>query len=64
MSKNTIVKIQDNETKIEYIGYYRMLDKILELIGKCSYENKFLLIDKYIELVKAFKKGDENNDNN
>lgn len=60
MSKNTIVRLKDDEPKFEYIGYYKMLDKILDLIDKCSYENKFVLIDKYIEIVKAFNKGDSN----
>lgn len=60
MNKNTIIKLKDNEPKFVYTGYYKMLDKILDLIDKCSYDNKFVLIDKYIELVKEMNKGDRN----
>lgn len=52
----------NNISKIEYIGYYKMLEKILSLIDKVSYENKIILIDKYIELTKLIKKEVENNE--
>lgn len=58
--ENYIIKPNDNQPKFEYIGYYKILDKILDLIDKCSYENKFVLIEKYIEIVKEIKKGDSN----
>ena len=48
-----IIKIdKNNNTKIEYIGYMEMLDKICRLMDKVSHENKMVLIDKYIEVLK------------
>ena len=52
----TIVKINDkDEMKFEYIGYMQMLDKIILLMDKVSHENKMILIDKYIEILKNVK---------
>lgn len=55
-NKTTLVTIKPNEEpKFEYIGYTLMLDKITSLMDKVSYENKMILIDKYIEILKAVK---------
>lgn len=45
----------DNEPTIEYIGYMEMLDKICSLMDKVSHENKMVLIDKYIEILRCVK---------
>lgn len=57
-----LIKVKsDGETTFEYIGYTEMLDKITSLMDKVSYENKFILIDKYIEILKFSKVNNENN---
>lgn len=57
---NSIVKIQPNEQpKIEYVGYYKMLEKILSLMDKGTFEDKMKLIDKYIELTRIINKEKE-----
>ena len=40
------------ENAIEYIGYYNMLDTIVEQIKECSYEKRIEYIDRYIEIMK------------
>ena len=64
MKTNLIMKVKDNETKFIYIGYYKMLDKILDLMDKCSYENKLNLIDKYIELIRLINKKESKENEN
>lgn len=50
-----------NQTpSIKYIGYMKMLDKILELIEDASYPTKMTLIDKYIEILRIVKEGENN----
>ena len=44
------MKFQNNQ--IKYIGYYKMLEYIVEHIGDYSYTNRLVLIDKYIEIMK------------
>lgn len=57
MKTNVIIEFnKDNHAELRYIGYYKLLDKILDLMDTCDYKNKLLLIDKYIELVKVLKK--------
>lgn len=48
------------KTDIKYIGYYNMLDKIVDLIEKTPHKEREKLIDKYIEvlrLVNEIEKG-------
>lgn len=45
---------------IKYIGYYNMLDKIVDLMEKTPHKEREKLIDKYIEvlrLVNEIEKG-------
>ena len=61
--KTKLIKVKsDGETTFEYIGYTEMLDKITSLMDKVSYENKFILIDKYIEILRCIS--GVNNENN
>lgn len=46
--KTTLVKV-DN-TNIEYIGYYNMLDTIVEQIKECSYEKSMIIANEMLEL--------------
>ena len=41
-----------DKPKCEYIGYYKMLDTIVEQIKECSYEKRIEYIDRYIEIMK------------
>lgn len=41
-----------NNSTIEYIGYYNMLDTIVEQIKECPYEKRIEYIDRYIEIMK------------
>lgn len=51
--KTTLVKFDNtNNSTIEYIGYYNMLDTIAEQIKECSYEKRIEYIDRYIEIMK------------
>ena len=51
--KTTLVKFDNtNNSAIEYIGYYNMLDTIVGQIKECSYEKRIEYIDKYIEIMK------------
>jgi len=60
MNKEEITLIKCNENgSIEYIGYIKMLDKIVDLIDEFSYSNKLVLLDKYIEILKIVKGGKE-----
>lgn len=48
------------KTDIKYIGYYNMLDKIVDLMEKTPHKEREKLIDKYIEvlrLVNEIEKG-------
>ena len=55
-NKTSLVTIKPNEdVEFKYIGYTIMLDKICSLMDKVSYENKMILIDKYIEILKEVK---------
>lgn len=48
------------KTDIKYIGYYDMLDKIVDLMEKTPHKEREKLIDKYIEvlrLVNEIEKG-------
>ena len=48
------------KTDIKYIGYYDMLNKIVDLMEKPPYKEREKLIDKYIEvlrLVNEIEKG-------
>lgn len=48
------------KTDIKYIGYYDMLNKIVDLMEKTPYKEREKLIDKYIEvlrLVNEIEKG-------
>lgn len=40
------------KTDIKYIGYYNMLDKIVDLMEKTPYKEREKLIDKYIEVLR------------
>lgn len=46
------IKYDSLKNNIEYIGYYEMLDYIVENIDKFNYNNQLILIDKYIEIMK------------
>lgn len=51
--KSTLITIDNaNKSTIEYIGYYNMLDTIVEQIKECSFEKRLEYIDRYIEIVK------------
>lgn len=51
--KNTLVTFGNtNNSTIEYIGYYKMLDTIVEQIKECSCEKRIEYIDRYIEIMK------------
>ena len=44
--KTILVKFDNtNNSAIEYIGYYNMLDTIVEQIKECSYEKRIEYID-------------------
>lgn len=48
------------KTDIKYIGYYDMLDKIVDLMEKTPHKEREKLIDKYVEvlrLVNEIEKG-------
>lgn len=48
------------KTDIKYMGYYDMLDKIVDLMEKTPHKEREKLIDKYIEvlrLVNEIEKG-------
>ncbi len=47
-----VVKYNGNNSKIQYIGYYKMLEKIVDTIDEYSYEKRIVLIEKYIEIMK------------
>lgn len=47
-----IVKYDENNSEIQYIGYYKMLEKIVDTIDEYSYEKRITLIEKYIEIMK------------
>lgn len=47
-----IVKYDGNKSTIQYIGYYTMLEKIVDTIDEYSYEKRITLIEKYIEIMK------------
>lgn len=40
------------KTDIKYIGYYDMLDKIVDLMEKTPHKEREKLIDKYIEVLR------------
>lgn len=40
------------KTDIKYIGYYNMLDKIVDLMEKTPHKEREKLIDKYIEVLR------------
>jgi len=46
---------KNNETTFEYIGYYQMLDKIITLMDKVSYDDKKFLICSYIDILQIIK---------
>ena len=46
------IKYDSLKNNIEYVGYYEMLDYIVENIDKFNYNNQLILIDKYIEIMK------------
>ena len=51
--KSTLITIDNaNKSTIEYIGYYNMLDTIVEQIKECSFEKRLEYIDRYIEIMK------------
>ena len=57
MKATTLIKMKAGEEHTyHYMGYNMMLDKIMSLMDKVSYENKFVLIDKYIEILRLSKK--------
>ena len=47
-----IVKYDENKSTIQYMGYYTMLEKIVDTIDEYSYEKRITLIEKYIEIMK------------
>ena len=47
-----IIKCDETNSKIQYIGYYKMLEKIVDTIDDYSYEKRIVLIEKYIEIMK------------
>lgn len=55
---NKIIKLKE-DCSIEYIGYIKMLDKIIDLIDEFGYPNKLVLIDKYIEILRIVLGGKE-----
>lgn len=46
------IKYDSFKNNIEYVGYYEMLNYIVENIDKFNYNNQLILIDKYIEIMK------------
>lgn len=46
------IKYDSLKNNIEYVGYYEMLNYIVENIDKFNYNNQLILIDKYIEIMK------------
>ena len=63
MKATTLIRMEPGKEPVyKYIGYTQMLDKITSLMDKVSYENKFILIDKYIEILKCIVKEGEEND--
>ena len=58
-----IIKCDEKNSKIQYIGYYKMLEKIVDTIDNYSYEKRIVLIEKYIEIMKLIveiEKSDSN----
>lgn len=47
-----IIKCDETNSKIQYIGYHKMLEKIIDTIDDYSYEKRIVLIEKYIEIMK------------
>lgn len=47
-----IIKYDGKNSKIQYMGYYEMLEKIVDTIDEYSYEKRITLIEKYIEIMK------------
>ena len=47
-----IIKCDEKNSEIQYIGYYKMLEKIVDTIDDYSYEKRIVLIEKYIEIMK------------
>ena len=47
-----IIKCDGKNSKIQYIGYCKMLEKIVDTIDEYSYEKRIILIEKYIEIMK------------
>ncbi len=58
MKEKTLIKCNEDGS-IEYIGYIKMLDKIVDIIDEFSYPNKLVLLDKYIEILRIVKGGKE-----
>ena len=57
-----IVKYDETKSTIQYMGYYTMLEKIVDTIDEYSYEKRITLIEKYIEIMKLIvelEKGDK-----
>ena len=49
--KTTLITFDNiNNSTIEYIGYYNMLDTIVEQIKKCSYEKKLIILINILKL--------------
>lgn len=47
-----IIKCDETNSTIQYIGYCKMLEKIVDTIDNYSYEKRIVLIEKYIEIMK------------
>ena len=47
-----IIKCYETNSRIQYIGYCKMLEKIVDTIDEYSYEKRITLIEKYIEIMK------------
>lgn len=58
MKETTLIKMNE-DSSIEYIGYIKMLDKIIDLIDEFGYLNKLVLIDKYTEILRIVLGGKE-----
>lgn len=53
---NILIQVDKNgECNIKYIGYYKMLDKITELMNKSNYNRQLELIEYYIQISWLFR---------
>lgn len=57
MTDSILVINEEDKTTFEYIGVYKLLDYLIELIIKeKNLKNKIILIDEYIKILDTINK--------